>query len=197
MASPAARKYKSLATRASVILKADRRNLKREEVQALYGAAFVANVAAWNAYVVGLISCFFQDVANPTAAQFHAMHTLANASADAKLDRFNTPNAENSRNLIVTCTGYDPWSDWQWTTRGLNALATRNRLNEILKVRHSLAHGFMMPAYSWNQTATGYVRLTVEAIGWTRALLNHLVTTTDAGLRTHIVSVYGISPQWL
>lgn len=196
MASPAARKYRSLAARASVILKADRRKLEREEVQALYGAAFVASVAAWNAYVVDLITCFFQDVASPASVQFHAMHTLANAAANAKLDRFNTPNAENARNLIVTCTGYDPWSDWQWASRGLNVLATRNRLNEILKVRHSLAHGFAMPAYTWNQAAAGHVRLTVDAISWTRAFLTHLVTTTDAGLRAHMVAVYGVSPNW-
>jgi hypothetical protein len=56
MPSTAAVKYKALAARASVILKADRSTLGRHEVQSLYGAAFVAQVAAWNAYVVGLLS---------------------------------------------------------------------------------------------------------------------------------------------
>jgi hypothetical protein len=51
MPSPAATKYKDLAARASIILKADRSRLGRQEVQAVYGAAFVAQVAAWNAYV--------------------------------------------------------------------------------------------------------------------------------------------------
>ena len=68
MPSAAADKYKALAARASVILKADRSNLGRHEVQAVYGGAFVAQVAGWNAYVVALVGCFFQEVANPAVA---------------------------------------------------------------------------------------------------------------------------------
>ncbi len=196
MASPAANKYKSLAAHATIILKADRSMLGREDVQALYGAAFVAQVAAWNAYVAGLIGCFFQEVANPMAVQFHAMHTLANTAAISRLDRFNTPNAENTRDLIISCTGYDPWADWQWPARSMNALATRIRLNEILKVRHSLAHGFAMPGYSWTQAASGETRLTVRELAWTRAFFNHLVTRTDLGLRVHLVAVYRVAPGW-
>jgi hypothetical protein len=196
MESPAATRYKSLTARATIILKADRSMLGRKDVQSLYGAAFVAHVAAWNAYVTGLIDCFFKEVANPMAVQFHAMHALAKTAATSQLDRFNTPNAENTRNLIIACTGYDPWTDWQWPARGMNALATRIRLNEILKVRHSLAHGFAMPGYSWTQAASGETRLTMEELVWTRAFFNHLVATTDLGLRTHLVTTYGVEPSW-
>ena len=86
--------------------------------------------------------------------------------------------------------------DWQWPARGMNALATRLRLNEIVKVRHSLAHGFAMPGYSWTQAASGETRLTMQELGWTRAFFNHLVTTTDLGLRTHLVATYGVVPNW-
>ena len=196
MASPAAIKYKSLVLRATVILRADRSMLSRKDVQVLYGAAFVAQVAAWNAYISGLITCFFHEVANPVQVQFHAMHTLAEAAAKTRLDRFNTPNAENTRNLIVGCTGYDPWTDWQWPTRGMNALATRIRLNEILKVRHSLAHGFAMPGYSWTQSKSGETRLTVGEVARTRTLFNHLVATTDRGLRAHLIATFGVVPSW-
>jgi hypothetical protein len=78
----------------------------------------------------------------------------------------------------------------------MNALATRLRLNEILKVRHSLAHGFAMPGYSWTQATTGETRLTVGELAWTRAFFNHLVTTTDLGLRTHLGTTYGVVPSW-
>jgi hypothetical protein len=196
MPSPAASKYVALAARATIILKADRRRLDRKEVQAIYGAAFVAQVAAWNAYVAGLSMCFFKEVANPVNTEFHAMHTLAETAAKSLLDRFNTPNAENTRTLIVSCTGYDPWSDWQWSARGMNALATRLRLNEILKVRHSLAHGFPMPGYSWTQAASGDTRLTMEALVYTRSLLGHLVTTTDQGMTAHLKRVFGVVPNW-
>jgi hypothetical protein len=196
MPSPAAVKYKSLATRAAIILSADRRLLSRTDVQALYGAAFVTEVAAWNAYVADLIGCFFQEVANPLIGQFHAMHTLANTAAVSQLDRFFTPNAENTRNLLIACTGYDPWPDWDWPAHGMNAMTTRLRLNEILKVRHSLAHGSAMPGYYWTQTASGETRLTVKGLSWTRAFFNRLVKTTDHGLKSHVVATYGVIPRW-
>jgi hypothetical protein len=196
MPSAAAIKYKALTARALVIIKADRSALGRQEVQAVYGAVFVTQTAAWNAYVVELIGCFFQEVANPAVANFSAMHTLANGAATSQLERFNTPNAENTRNLILASTGYDPWTDWQWPARGMSALAVRLRLNEILKVRHSLAHGSAMPGYSWTQDATGQTRLTLESLVWTRVFLSRLVTTTDRGLRDHINTVYAVMPGW-
>ena len=194
MSSPAAIKYKALVARAAIILRTDRSSLHRWEVQAVYGAAFVAEVAAWNAYVVELVACFFKEVANPAVPNFHALHTLANGAAKLQLGRFNTPNAENTRNLIVGCTGYDPWTDWQWPARSMNALSVQQRLNEILKVRHSLAHGFDTPGYSWTQATSGETRLTLHALAWTKAFLNHLVATTDRGVRNHLVNVYGIAP---
>jgi hypothetical protein len=196
MPSAAAIKYRELTTRASVILKADRRKLGKGEVQALYGAAFVAQTAAWNAYVVRLVDCFFQEVANPAVASFHAMHTLANSIATSHFDRFSTPNAENTRNLILTSTGYDPWTDWQWPAHGMSGLAVRNRLNEILKVRHSLAHGFAMPAYHWNQTASGEIRLTLYDFKWMRTFLNYLTASTERGMKLHLNTVYAIAPNW-
>ena len=60
MASPAAKAYAVVATRADIILRADRGALTIEESQALYGASFVAQVAAWNAYVASLVDCFFR-----------------------------------------------------------------------------------------------------------------------------------------
>jgi hypothetical protein len=196
MASPAAIKHKALVARAAIILKADRSSLHREEVQAVYGAACVAEVAAWNAYVIECVTCFFKEVANPVVPHFHALHTLANGAATLQLGRFNTPNAENTRNLLTHCTGYDPWNDWQWPARGMNALSVQQRLNEILKVRHSIAHGFDMPGYVWTQAPSGETRLTLEALASIRSFLKHLVATTDKGLRNHLVNVYGAVPRW-
>jgi len=196
MPSAAAIRYRELASRADVILKANRRMLGHEEVQAIYGAVLLAQVAAWNAYVVRLIDCFFQEVADPSVANFHAIHTLANAAAKSQIERFNTPNAENTRSLILRCTGYDPWTDWQWPARKMSALAVQQRLNEILKVRHSLAHGSAMPGYAWTQTPSGATRVTLRTLAWTRAFFNRIVTTTDIGLRSHLHTVYGVVPVW-
>ncbi|MEH2169888.1 MAG: hypothetical protein V7K41_25205 [Nostoc sp.] len=94
---------------------------------------------------------------------------------ERSLKQFNTPNADNSRNLLFQYTGYDPINDWVWSKRSMNALVTRQMLNDILQVRHSFAHGFPIPAFSWTQTPTGKVRLTAKAIKDVDALLQYLV----------------------
>jgi hypothetical protein len=78
----------------------------------------------------------------------------------------------------------------------MSVLAVRLRLNEILKVRHSLAHGFAMPGYAWTQTASGDTRLTPAELAWTRAFFNHLVASTDRGIKSHLKAVYAVTPAW-
>jgi hypothetical protein len=196
MPSPAARLYRELNARARVILQTNRDHFSREDVQALFGASFVAQVAAWNAYVVAAIPVFFDELANPALPAFQALHTLARDAAMARLERFNTPNSKNTREILQLCTGYDPWPDWHWPARGLNSLGMRNRLDEVLQVRHSFAHGFAMPAYSWNTNASGERRLTLRALSETAAFLRRLVLVSDTGLRTHLSAVHGVAPPW-
>ncbi|MEH2464305.1 HEPN domain-containing protein [Nostoc sp.] len=105
-------------------------------------------VAGWEAYIEELVRNFFDITANPLDPQFYAVHSIAKNAAERSLKQFNTPNADNSRNLLVQYTGYNPINDWVWSKRSMNALATRQMLNDILQVRHSFAHGFSIPAYS-------------------------------------------------
>ena len=196
MPSPAAVRYQTLAANAKMMMDIDRNAVDRQERQILFGAIFVAQVAAWNAYVASIIDCFFDAVSDPFDKNFSAMFALSSQAAKAQLSRFSTPNSENARTLIFNCTGYDPWMDWQWSAKGMSALTTRERLNEMLKVRHSLAHGFSMPSYSWNRTQSGEVRLTMQLLRWNRSFLGHLVTTTDTGLKAHIYQNYGSGPNW-
>ena len=125
-----------------------------------------------------------------------AMHTLANSIARSQLERFSAPNAENTRNLILASTGYDPWTDWQWPARRMNALAVRNRLNEILKVRHSLAHGFAMPAIFLESIGVRRNSITLYDFERTRTFLDHLAASTDRGMKLHLNTVYSIVPKW-
>ena len=196
MPSPALLRFDELMLRADTIMGVDSSGLSRKEVQALFGAVFTAQVAAWNAYVVAVVRAFYLEVANAALPTFHAMHTISRSHADKELDRFNTPNAENTRNLVAICTGYDPWPDWAWPRSGLSALAARQRVNEILKVRHSFAHGFAMPSYAWNVGATGQTRLTSAVLRWNRAFLVGIAVRTDAGITAHIRAVYGRAGTW-
>jgi hypothetical protein len=158
--------------------------------QILYHASLALNVAAWDAYLNDIISEFFFLVSNPIQQPFGAMTTLTRQFADRAVKKFNTPNFDNSRELLMSCTGYDPYADWTWPQKSLSVLQVKELLNQILKVRHSFAHGFAMPTFSWTQSNSGKVRLTNASVAHTAALLRHLIVCTDRGLSAHISATY-------
>ena len=200
MASPAALKYDIAAQKARVLrLTATDPRLQpisHSQTQVYYHSALATFVAAWEAYIEELVRNFFDATANPLDPKFHAVHSIAKNTAVRSLERFNTPNAENTRNLLVQYTGYDPIGDWIWSTRKMSAIATRQMLNEILQVRHSFAHGFPIPAYSWTQAPTGKVRLTAKAINDVDAFFRYIVNVTDRGMKQHVQTIYGIVVPW-
>jgi hypothetical protein len=159
-------------------------------------ASLAMSVAAWDAYLNAIVVEFFSAVANPVDVPFHSLHTLSRGFAERALERFSTPNFENSRSLIVSCTGYDPYADWGWKPRGLSPLEVRDLLNQILRVRHSFAHGFSIPAYPWTQSSKGRVRLTSAGVATVEALLKYLVAATDKGLRLHVRAAFNVDVHW-
>lgn len=200
MPSPAAFKYKIASNTARTLRETatDPRlhPISRSQTQVYYHSALAAFVAAWDAYINELVRNFFTVTANPLDPKFHAVHSIARDTAERALEKFNTPNSENTRNLLIQNTGYDPIGDWVWSARSMSGLAVRQRLNEILRVRHSFAHGFAIPAYSWTQTPTGKVRLTAKVIDDVDAFFRHLVAVTDLGMKQHIQTIYGIVVPW-
>ena len=200
MPSPAASTYTTSVNRIQTLRRAatDKRlrPMSHDEIQVYYHAALTGHVAAWNAYIDNLVRNFYDLIADSANPKFDAMHTLAKGTIENALTRFNTPNWENTRNLLSQCTGYDPINDWGGSQTNMNLEQVRQRLNEILRVRHSLAHGSDMPAYNWTQSPSGKVRLTGKAIQKTDAFFKNLVKVTDRGMKAYIASTYDLTNIW-
>jgi len=164
------------------------------EREALCHAHLAAVAAAWNGYIVNLTRDYVPATAKPMDVPYSANHTLVTTLLDRALRKFNTPNAENTRELLTLYTGYDPINDWIWPERGLGGVQVRARLNEIFKVRHSFAHGYPIPALTWTQSSSGKVMLTKTASRMSEAFFANLVRRTDRGLRSYIKTIHGIDP---
>ena len=178
----------------AVSARTDDRNAAARQVY--YHASLALSVAAWDAYLNNIVRNFYSVVVIAGDQKFLAMKALAEDFSGFKLNKFNTANFENSRELIVKCTGYDPYGDWGWKRRRLTVLQVSQLLNQILKVRHSFAHGFPVPTYPWTQSPSGKVRLTNSGVKDSEDLLRHLVSATDSGIASHIQHTYSIVVQW-
>ena len=170
--------------------------MSQEEIQVYYHASLTAYVAAWEAYINGLMDDFYDVIADSSDLRFDAIYRIARQAAERAGARFNTPNWENTRNLLAQSTGYDPINDWVWPRRGMGRLQVHTRLNEILQVRHSFAHGYDMPPYNWAQSPKGRARLTSKVIQEIEAFFKNLVDVTDTGMAAHIHLIYEISGIW-
>jgi hypothetical protein len=114
---------------------------RRREETTLNRAMIVMTVAAWQAYVQDLL---LNGVAalEPRRGEPRGQWVILRAAAFRARAAFATPNAENTRDLLLH-VGYDPWPDWQWTIghESLKSSDVRERMNRWLKVRHAVAHG--------------------------------------------------------
>ena len=192
MSSPAALKYVTSADRIQTLHKAGTdkclRPMSHDEIQVYYHAALAAYVAAWNAYVKNLIVDFYDVIADPSDSKFRSIYTIARQRAENALARFNTPNAENTRNILVWYTGYDPINTLLWIQRG--------KLDDIVEVRHSFAHGFDMPSNTWTQSLNRQGWLTNWGIHETKDFFENLVKVIDQGMKAHIESTYKLADIW-
>ncbi|MFZ5581501.1 MAG: hypothetical protein ACOZCK_02465 [Pseudomonadota bacterium] len=135
--------------------------------------------------------------ANP---RFNAMHSLCAANMENAKEKLNTPNSDNTRNFFLAYTAFDPWPSWSGVRFGSTPMSSvmhvRNRLNEIFKVRHSFAHGFIMPGYSWNQNAAGTVHLSCSLIKSTSVFFSDLCRNTDKAMAVHIAAQHQLQAPW-
>jgi hypothetical protein len=160
-------------------------------------AALAMLVAAWEAYLERLVRDVQHEIADTTQVRLSAVLSLLTLITEYEVKRFNTPNATNSRELLVTHTGYDPINDWQWPRGGLSGVQARVRLDEILRIRHSFAHGFPVPTdIHWvrNRNCPGI--LNASALKSVDRFLAHLIVVTDRGVKSHLSLTYGVTPHW-
>ena len=145
-------------------------------------AALAAHVAAWDSYINKLVREFVQCTASPLNIEYSSIHSVYSDFTSRALEKFNTPNSNNTRVLLMQCSGYDPINDWVWRKANMNGLQVRTFLDEILKVRHSFAHGLSIPSYAWTVTTSGRRQLNVGSVSKCRNFLSHLASVTDESL---------------
>lgn len=171
-------------------------SLQFPQRQAFYHAALAAHVATWNAFVRAVLVEYygaFQTIGDQRLSQFAV---ITRGLLDKELKKFNTPNFENSRDLIVVTTGYDPFNVWCWPRRGLTPNQLNSYLNQVLKVRHAFAHGASMPAYDWTTKPNGTTRLTKASVDQVAGLIQHLCKVTDKELSEFFARTYATQVPW-
>lgn len=122
---------------------------RRDEETSINRAVVVLVVAAWQALVQDLALAAL-DHGAPLAGSplSKGSYALLSGRLRKEIADFSTPNAENTRRLLLAA-GYDPRPYWTWSQRGGRAKGVviwnphdvDVRLNEWLRVRHAIAHG--------------------------------------------------------
>lgn len=194
MPSPASTRYAARRLDVARLVSAARRALN-DDKRVVRHACLAAIVAAWESYIEDLLTEALAEIAGgATANQQRTAALLADLAATAR-KRFNTPNAENARELLAKHTGFDCLPSWVMPRRRMVGIAVRARLNEVVEVRHAFAHGFPMPTYSWNIGPRGPM-LSLGTIRWVDAFIADLVARTDRGMADHLKSTFGVAIGW-
>lgn len=162
----------------------------------LLRASLAAYVANWDSYINSVVREFVVATSNTLSPEYAAAHRTLSAFVEKSLKKFNTPNWENSRTLLIGCTGFDPIANWIWPRANMRSLDVQIYLNEILNVRHSFAHGFSIPSYPWTTTASGRNQLNSASVLRIEKFLTHMVKATDRGLSAHGHATYPSRSVW-
>lgn len=159
-------------------------------------AALASAVSAWEGYIEAVTLEAIDAVALGANAEVLWLTSLLRGEASRAIEKFNTPNAENCRDLLLRFTGFDAFPAMQSSRLSLPSHLARVRLNEVLKVRHAFAHGFAIPAYSWTTRYGVQNRLTKRAVSDASSLIDDLVSGIDSGLAQHIRTAFPARVIW-
>jgi hypothetical protein len=155
---------------------------RQYRLAALNRAAVVICISAWEAYIEELVreSLVALRPATPPLGSWSAL----NASVRGLLGRFNTPNADQVRQLFSDALGLpDIHLTWAWP----NCTSTQavQRLAFAMDLRHQIAHG-VNPRPLVNNPYSSQLPDFFTRLG----------SCTDTGVRAHLVDVLGVANPW-
>ncbi len=153
-----------------------------DRIYALNRAVVVACISAWEAYVEALAR---EAVARlRPGGILDPVWAVLTAPGDDILSRFNTPNPDQVRRLLRDTIGLSDIRPF-WTWRRADAAWVKARLDEIITLRHQIAHGVnprpVVPA---------------RYVGELPDFFRRLGRCTDAAVRAHLAGPLGIPAPW-
>lgn len=169
-------------------------------------AVIVLAVAAWQAAVQDLATAILDTSTpgGPSQLDIARFNTLI-GPVRGQVGRFGTPNAQNTRNLMISA-GFDPRPHWSYVVAGgrgrpravWSPADVERRLDEWLKLRHAIAHGHdelpivqalqavRLRSANANAPSIGYPQLRLVDAEQCVAFLNRLVRLTASGVARHL-----------
>lgn len=119
------------------------------KIKFLHASYMIFLVALWQTFWVRLSKVAFECLTNSNPHPAFNENLLA--QFENTLKRFNTPDAENIDKLIKVATGINKLSN-HWRVRELSNKATKQRLKDILEIRHKIAHtGYSSTPLSYDE----------------------------------------------
>ena len=119
------------------------------------------------------------NLIKPPVPQLTNWQTLF-ASAKSAIGRFNNPNADNVKTLFRDCIGMpDITDEWYW--RNCDSARAVQYLNQLLILRHKIAHG-VKPRPSVDN---GYA-------SWLPGFIRSLANCTDRGIKKYYEQNLGL-----
>jgi hypothetical protein len=122
---------------------------RRWHEAALNRAVVVLTVAAWQAYVQDTTRGILTTIEPATGTAGVPLYRVVRAATKNLVRRFNTPDSRNTLDLFHS-VGFDPEPQWSFDVgrppETLNPQRVRERLEQWLDVRHTIAHAAPLPA---------------------------------------------------
>lgn len=162
------------------------------DLAALNRSVIVLTVSAWEAYVEDLVLECVDLLRSPTQpaqpggsplAWPHNAWPALNAEVKRVAKQLHTPNPPNVKRLVATATGLADVT-LGWSYRRCNNAKAIQKLDELLTLRHQIAHGVHPRPVVHNKYAT-----------WAPLFVARIVECTESTLRSHLIGL-GIPNPW-